>query len=167
MTLTMTGDDRESFATKLIEEVRRWPGVEMRPLASPTEPGEDDGVEFRLFGRQFGHVHTDCQVHVALTKALKECLLGENLVEPLDVAPTSRWAMYSPMTRDDAARAIWLLRLNYVRMRRQRLTPLAAESSRLLKEHEAALAGMSTQVAYLLKRTQARMTPRPLPSLES
>ena len=167
MTLAMTGDDREAFATRLIEEVRRWPGVEMRPHASPTEPGEDDGVEFRLFGRQFGHVHTDCQVHVGLTKALKDCLICENLAEPLDIAPLSRWAMFSPMTSDDAARAIWLLRLNYVRLRRQRLTPLAAASSTLLKQHEAALAGMSTQVAELLKRTQARMTPRPLPSHEA
>lgn len=167
MTLTMTGDDRESFATKLIEEVRRWPGVELRPHASPTEPGESDGVEFRLFGRQIGHVHTDCQVHVSFTKGLKECLVDEQLVEPLDIAPSSKWAMFSPMTRDDASRAIWLLRLNYVRLRRQRLTPTAAASSTLLKEHEAALAGMSTQVAYLLQRTQARMTPRPLPSLES
>ena len=67
----MTGGDRESFATHVIEEVRRWPGVELRPHASATTPGESDGVEFRLYGRQIGHVHSDCSVHLSLTKALK------------------------------------------------------------------------------------------------
>ena len=70
----MTGGDRESFATHVIEEVRRWPGVELRPHASATTPGETDGVEFRLFGRQIGHVHSDCSVHLSLTKALKASL---------------------------------------------------------------------------------------------
>ena len=167
MMMMMTGGDRETFALKLIEEVRRWPGVEMRAHASSTEPGESDGVEFRLFGRQFGHLHSDCQVHVSLTKALRELVIGEQLAEPLDLAPTSKWATYRPMTASDSARAIWLLRLNYVRLRRQRLTPVAAASSDLLREHEAALAGVSPQLASLLQRTQARRHPRPLPTLDS
>jgi hypothetical protein len=56
--------------------------------------------------------------------------------------------------------------LNYVRIRRQRLTPLAASSSALLKEHEAALASVSPKVTRVLQRTQARR-PRPLPSLDA
>lgn len=163
----MTGGDRESFATNVIHEVRRWPGVELRPHASPTTPGEADGVEFRLFGRQIGHVHDDCSVHLALTKALKSSIVEEQLAEPFELASSSRWATFRPMTASDADRAIWLLRLNYVRIRRQRLTPLAAASSPLLQEHEAALASVSPKVAGLLQRTQARSKPRPLPSLDA
>ena len=162
----MTGGDRESFATHVIEEVRRWPGVQLRPHASPTTPGEADGVEFRLFGRQIGHVHDDCSVHLSLTKALKTSIVNEQLAEPLALAPSSGWATYTPMTADDAPRAVWLLRLNYVRIRRQRLTPLAASSSALLQEHEAALASVSPNVTWLLQHTQVRR-PRPLPSLEA
>ena len=55
----MNGAEREAFALSVMKEVRRWPGVQVRqhinPLAS--EDG-DDGVEFRLFGRQIGHVTT-------------------------------------------------------------------------------------------------------------
>lgn len=163
----MTGDDRESFATHVIEEVRRWPGVELRAHASATAPGESDGVEFRLFGRQIGHVHGDCSVHLSLTKALKASLVAENLAEPLPLAPSSSWAMFSPMSTDDAQRAVWLLRLNYVRLRRQRLTPLAASSSATLRQHEAALASVSPKVAKVVQRTQARRHPRPLPSLDA
>jgi hypothetical protein len=163
----MSGGQRESFATQVTEEVRRWPGVELRPHPSPTTSGETDGIEFRLFGRQIGHVHGDCSVHLPLTRALKEMVVREQLAEPVDFAPTSGWATFSPMTADDAAQAIWLLRLNYVRIRRQRLTPLAAASSALLREHEAALGTVSPGVTRVLQRTQARSRPRPLPSLEA
>ena len=163
----MSGREREAFATHVIEEVRRWPGVELRPHASPTAAGETDGVEFRLYGRQIGHVHGDCALHLSLTRALKERVVREQLAEPLAFAPTSAWAMFTPMTVEDAAQAVWLLRLNYVRLRRQRLTPLAAASSELLREHERALGDVSPSVALLLQRTQARTRPRPLPSLDA
>lgn len=163
----LSSDDREQFATRVMEEVRRWPGVELRPHASHMTPGDSDGIEFRLYGRQIGHVHGDCSVHLALTKALKASVVDEQLAQPLDFAPTSGWATFVPMQASDAERAIWLLRLNYVRLRRQRLTPLAASSSALLKEHEAALGDISPAAIRLLQRTQARTKPRPFPTLEA
>jgi hypothetical protein len=163
----LSSGDRERFATDVIEEVRRWPGVELRPHASPTTPGQADGVEFRLYGRQIGHVHGDCSVHLALTKALKASVVDSQLAEPLAFAPTSGWTMFQPITAEDARRAIWLLRLNYVRLRRQRLTPLAASSSALLRQHEAALGEVSPAAVKLVQRTQARSRPRPLPSLDA
>lgn len=165
--MLLSSDDRERFATTVMEEVRRWPGVELRAHASPTTPGETDGIEFRLYGRQIGHVHGDCSVHLALTKALKASVVDEQLAQPLDFAPTSGWATFVPMAAGDAQRAIWLLRLNYVRLRRQRLTPLAASSSALLREHEAALGDISPNAVRLLQRTQARSKPRPFPTLEA
>ena len=161
----LTGQERESFALEVIEEVRRWPGVEMRPHASASTAGESDGVEFRLAGRQIGHLHSDCGVHLSLTRALKESVVKESLAEPLPLAPSSGWTMFNPMSAGDVARAIWLLRLNYVRLRRQRLTPLASASSELLQRHEAALGALSTDVAGVLRRTQVRSKPRPLPEL--
>lgn len=163
----LSGRERESYALEVMDEVRRWPGVELREHASATTPGESDGIEFRLYGRQIGHVHADCSVHLPLTKALKEQVVGERLAEPLAFAPTSGWAMFTPLTTADAKQAIWLLRLNYVRLRRQRLTPLAAASSSLLQEHEKALGDVSPTVSRLLQRTQARSRPRPWPTLEA
>ena len=162
----LTGCEREAFALQVIDEVRRWHGVEMRPHASHEEAGGSDGVEFRLYGRQIGHLHTNCAVHLSLTKGLKERVIGEQLAEPLDIAPSSGWTMFNPMTKDDADRAIWLLRLNYVRLRRQRLTPSAAATNEGLKKHHQALETVSTTISELLQKTQAR-SPRPLPSLES
>lgn len=163
----LSSDDREEFALTVMEEVRRWPGVELRAHASPTTPGEADGIEFRLFGRQIGHVHGDCSVHLSLTKALKASVVEEELAQPLELAPTSGWATFTPMTTADSHRAIWLLRLNYVRLRRQRLTPHAASSSALLRAHEAALADISPSTARLVQRTQARSKPRPFPTLDA
>ena len=163
----LSSNDREQFATNVMEEVRRWPGVELRPHASPITPGDTDGIEFRLYGRQIGHVHGDCSVHLALTKALKASVVDERLAQPLEFAPTSGWATFVPMSAGDAERAIWLLRLNYVRLRRQRLTPLAASSSALVKKHEAALGDVSPTAVRLLQRTQARSKPRPYPTLDA
>jgi hypothetical protein len=162
----LTADERETFALQVMEEVRRWTGVEMRPHASPHEPGTSDGVEFRLNGRQIGHIHSDCGVHVQLTKALKATIVREGLAEPLAVAPGSAWAMFNPIRLDDSLHAIWLLRLNYVRLRRQRLTPYAAANSALLQKHEAKLGIVSQSVSALLQLTQLRGARRPLPSLD-
>ena len=102
---------------------------------------------------------------VGITRATRRLTLVH--ADPLPLAPSSSWAMFNPMTADDAQRAVWLLRLNYVRLRRQRLTPLAASSSALLREHEDALATVSPKVTQVVQRTQARRKPRPLPSLDA
>ena len=163
----LSSNDREQFAITVMEEVRRWPGVEMRPHPSPTTPGEDDGIEFRLFGRQIGHVHGDCSVHLAFTKALKAVVLSDRLAEPLSFAPTSGWASFAPEKPADSHRAIWLLRLNYVRLRHQRLTPLAASTSELLRTHIAALGSVSPSSVALVLKPHTRNTPRQLPALEA
>lgn len=158
--------ERETFALQIMDELRRWPGVETRPHPSSHEPGETDGIEFRLYGRQIGHVHLDCSVHLSLTKALKERVLEERLAEHLPLASGSGWTMFNPMSARDSDQAIWLLRLNYVRLRRQRLTPEVAAANELLQRHQMALAMLSSRVAAEVQRTRARSQPRPLPAFE-
>lgn len=161
----LSGNEREAFALQVMEEVRRWPGVQVRPHPSAVTPGAADGVEFRLAGRQIGHMHSDCSLHLTLTKALKESVIKEGLAESLPMASASGWTMFNPMLATDVERAIWLLRLNYIRLKRQRLTPVASEGSALLQRHEAALGEVSSNTASVLRRTQARGKPRPLPEL--
>jgi hypothetical protein len=158
----MTGDDRENFALHIMKEVRRWPGVQMRTHVNPLAEDTDDGIEFRLNGRQIGHIHHDCSVHLSLTRALKETVIEQGFALPLVQAGGPCWVAFIPEIPEDAKRAIWLLRLNYVRLRRQRLTPDAAASSESLREHEGALGELTPSIATVLKRTQAR-APRPLP----
>jgi hypothetical protein len=160
----MNGAEREAFALRVMKEVRRWPGVQLRAHTNPFSGGEEDGVEFRLYGRQVGHVHSNCTVHLSLTKALKQMVVDQGLAEPLEQAGSASWAAYLAERVDDADRVIWLLRLNYVRLRRQRMSPAAAASSELLREHEVALGQLSPSLATALSRTQAR-APRPLPPL--
>lgn len=158
----MTGADREAFALRVMKEVRRWPGVQIRPHLNPLADDSDDGVEFRLNGRQVGHIHHDCSLHLSLTRALKEKVLEQGLALPLAQAGSPSWVAYVPEIVDDAQRAIWLLRLNYVRLRRQRMSPDAAAASESLREHEDALGELTPSMATVLQRTQAR-APRPLP----
>jgi hypothetical protein len=160
----MNGAEREAFALNVMKEVRRWPGVQIRPHLNPLADDDgDDGVEFRLYGRQIGHVHHDCSVHLSLTKALKQMVIEQGMAQPLEQAGSPGWAAFQAERVEDAARAIWLLRLNYVRLRRQRLSPDVAARSELLREHERALE-LSPSMTTVLQRTQAR-APRPLPPL--
>ncbi len=160
----MTGVEREAFALRVMKEVRRWPGVQIRTHVNPLAEDSDDGVEFRLYGRQIGHIHHDCAAHVPLTRALKATVIEQGLALPLMQAGSPYWVAYVPEILDDAQRAIWLLRLNYVRLRRQRLSPDAAAASELLREHEGALGELTPSMATVLQRTQAR-APRPLPTV--
>jgi Luciferase len=160
----MIGADREAFALQVMKELRRWPGVQVRPHLNPTSPDPDDGVEFRLYGRQIGHIHHDCALHLSFTRALKQMVLEQGLALPLEQAGGAGWVAYVPELPTDAQRVIWLLRLNYVRLRRQRLSPDAAAASTLLREHEGALGELSPSIADVLQRTQAR-APRPLPPM--
>lgn len=158
----MTGAEREAFALQVLKEIRRWPGVQIRPHINPLADDAEDGVEFRLFGRQVGHIHHDCAVHVSLTRALKQTVVDQGLALPLVQAGSPGWVAYVPELLQDAQRAIWLLRLNYVRLRRQRMSPDAAAASELLREHEGALGELPASMMTVLQRTQAR-APRPLP----
>lgn len=160
----MNDDERETFALTVLRELRRWPGVQIVPHGNPLAPGEEDGVEFRLNGRQIGHVHLDCRVHLSLTRALKQMVVEQGLAQGLELAGTAGWTGYQAERTDDARRAIWLLRLNYVRLRRQRLSPEAASDSSLVREHERALAEVSPSLATAVRQTRAR-APRPMPPL--
>lgn len=48
----LSAGDRESYALAVMDEVRRWPGVELRPHASAVTPGEADGIELGRGRRQ-------------------------------------------------------------------------------------------------------------------
>src|SRR5215204_6679366 len=117
----MNADDREAFALRVMKEVRRWPGVQIRTHVNPLAEDSDDGVEFRLYGRQIGHIHHDCSVHLSLTRALKQMVIEQGLALSMEQAGSAGWVAFAPEVLDDAHRAIWLLRLNYVRLRRQRM----------------------------------------------
>jgi hypothetical protein len=158
----MNGNDREAFALRVMKEVRRWPGVQIKPHLNPLAEDSDDGVEFQLYGRQIGHIHHDCSVHLSLTRALKQTVIEQGLALPLEQAASPGWVAYAAEILEDSQRAIWLLRLNYVRLRRQRMSPDAAAASTLLREHERALGELTPSMATVLQRTQAR-APRPLP----
>jgi hypothetical protein len=150
----LSGAEREAFALRVMKEVRRWPGVQMRTHVNPLAEDTDDGIEFRLYGRQIGHIHHDCSVQATV--------LEQGLALPLVQAGGPSWVAFAPEIPEDARRAIFLLRLNYVRLRRQRMSPDAAASSEVLREHEGALGEVAPSVTTVLQRTQAR-APRPLP----
>jgi len=92
-----------------VEEVRvgalSWDGVS----AAPHRFG---GCEFRVAGREIGHLHGNGVLDLPLSRALKERLVSEGRGLEHHTHPGTGWLSFPMATQGDAAPALELLRLS-------------------------------------------------------
>ena len=97
-------------------ELQSWPAMISATHWQLGDPTRVDGAEFHVEeGGELGHIHLDGEVHIALTKALRDQLVALNLAQPLiwDKA----WVTAPVTSPEEAQKAIWLFRLGYDRLR--------------------------------------------------
>jgi hypothetical protein len=105
----------------LIAAVESWPGVE-------TAPHRFSATEFRLFGREFGHVHRGGVLDVNFPKRVRDHLIESKRAETHRFAPDTGWTTYELRTLDDLDGGLWLLRLAYTyRLATKRTRPEAED----------------------------------------
>ncbi|ELZ98931.1 hypothetical protein C440_01205 [Haloferax mucosum ATCC BAA-1512] len=92
---------------RIVSRVARWPGVE-------TAPHRFGGTEFRVAGKEIGHVHDAGVVDLAITKSIRDSLLTDGLADPHHVLPDSAWVTYRVRSEVDVPGAMRLLRLAYL-----------------------------------------------------
>jgi hypothetical protein len=98
-------------ASRRIErEVTAWDGV----TAGPHRFG---GVEFRLGGREFGHLHGDSLADLPFPRRIGEMLVETGRAERHHVLPDSGWVSKRIRSDEDVAETIELFRLAYERAR--------------------------------------------------
>ena len=90
------------------EEVASWPEVSVAPHRF-------GGTEFRFQRAEIGHVHFWGDVDIPFTRAIRDVLLTSGLVEPHRWVPDSGWITFHLRDSVDVERAIWLMRLSYLR----------------------------------------------------
>jgi hypothetical protein len=95
-------------ADRIHAEVTAWPNV----TAAPHRFG---GVEFRVGGRELGHLHGDRLADLPFPVPTRERLVAEGRAERHHVMPQSGWVSFYIRTAEDVDRAIELFRLNYDR----------------------------------------------------
>ena len=91
------------------EEMETWPGVTQRLHRF-------GGVEFRLEGREIGHLHGNGLLDIPLTKALREQLVADGRAKPHHIYPRSGWVSFFLRNASDVPDALALLQLSYERI---------------------------------------------------
>lgn len=100
-------------ARKKIEEtVLTWPGV-------VAQPHRFSGVEYRLGGREVGHMHDDFLLDIAFPKAIRDELVAAGQALPHHLLPQSGWVSFYLREEDDVERAVALLHRSYELAREQ------------------------------------------------
>jgi hypothetical protein len=93
---------------KLKKEVAGWPHVSVRPHRF-------GGTEFRFGTAEIGHVHIGDIVDIPFTRSIRDTLLAEGLAEQHHWVPNSGWVTFHMHGDQDLQRALWLMRLSYLR----------------------------------------------------
>ncbi len=89
-------------------EVRRWDGV-------ATGEHRFGGVEFRLRGRELGHLHAKF-ADLPFPRRIRDELVAAGRARPHHVLPDSGWVTVPMRTTAEVADVIELFRLNYQRI---------------------------------------------------
>ena len=93
---------------QLAAEVSAWPNVS-------THPHRFGGREFRFGDAEIGHIHTGGIVDIPFPRSIHDVLLAEGLAEEHHWVPNSGWITFRMRGEGDLARALWLMRLSYLR----------------------------------------------------
>ena len=125
--------------TKFEEEVSAWANVSVHPHRF-------GGREF-LFGKaEVGHVHAGGIVDIPFTRSIRDALLVEGLAEEHYWVPDSGWITFRIRNERDLDRALWLMRISYLRY----ALKTAADPQRLL-ERESEELHLNDQFKSLLE----------------
>ncbi|WP_336359156.1 luciferase domain-containing protein [Haladaptatus sp. ZSTT2] len=91
----------------VLETVSAWPEVS-------AHGHRFGGVELTLAGREIGHIHRNGMTDIPYPKRLRDALVDADLTGPHHLFPDSGWTTYYATDEAGAARAVWLLRANYL-----------------------------------------------------
>jgi Family of unknown function (DUF5519) len=120
------GGIMESLREAVEREVSGWPGVEAKPHRF-------GGVEFRVMGREIGHLHESRLADLPFPVRMRKELVAEGKAQPHHLFPQTGWVSYCPQGPEDASAVVELFRLNYEHL---------AERSRKKAEKTAASGGI-------------------------
>lgn len=96
-------------------EVASWPGVIATTHWRFDAPDVVDGADFYVGEEELGHIHLDGTVHLATTSAMRAALLRVRRAQPFPWYAS--WVQTPIRTDAEARHALWLIRLNYDRLR--------------------------------------------------
>ncbi len=110
------------------------------------------GTEFRFSNAEAGHLHENGTLDIPFPRAIRDELLSHGLVEEHRWVPGSGWATLHIRETHDLSRAVWLMRLSYLRFA-LKATPGAQEALNRESEHLQLTPSLHNLLAQFLPRT--------------
>ena len=97
------------ISDKVQQELLSWPGVTIHDHRF-------GGIEFRVNGREMGHMHGDELADLPFPKDVGKKLIAEGKASPHHFIPQSGWISYYINGIEDIRGAIELFQIQYERM---------------------------------------------------
>ena len=103
------------LAQEVLTAVQSWPRILSATHWQRGNPTGVDGAEFHVEeAGELGHIHLDGEVHLALTRTLRDQLVDLHLARPF--VWDKAWITAPVTAPGEADQAIWLFRLAYDRL---------------------------------------------------
>jgi hypothetical protein len=93
---------------KIEAAVTRWPNITVHSHRF-------GGREFRFGSGEIGHMHVGGIVDIPFPRAVHDWLLAQGFAEEHHWVPDSGWTTFRIRGDNDMPRALWLMRLSYLR----------------------------------------------------
>ncbi len=127
------------YLKMLEEEASAWPSISVHTHRF-------GGREFRFGSAEVGHMHYGGVVDIPFPRSVRDLLLAEGLAEEHRWVPNSGWITCHAHSEEDLKRALWLMRLSYLRYALK-----TATDPRKLFERESEELHLSTQFRSLFE----------------
>lgn len=101
-------------AQKLSETIQSWPGIVAATHWYLYDRSVVDGVDFYVCEEELGHIHLDGEIHLRLTKGLREQLIDAGRAQAFPYAED--WVQAPVTSAAQVRHAEWLFRLGYDRL---------------------------------------------------
>jgi hypothetical protein len=110
-------------------------------------PHRFGGREFRIGSAELGHIHSDGTLDIPFPRDLRDALLNAGLVQEHRWVPNSGWTTFRLRGERELPRALWLMRLSYLRYTLKKVSDPLDTLQRASEE-----LGLSSQLKALLKK---------------
>jgi hypothetical protein len=103
--------DTSDIFEKVKATLANWPGVTL-------QPHRFGGTEFRVAGKEMGHMHGSSLADFPLPMSVRNQLIADRRVSPHHVLPNSGWVSFWINGSEDFEPLIELFKLQYERLKR-------------------------------------------------
>jgi hypothetical protein len=97
-----------NYLERIEQQVCSWPNASSHPHRFLAR-------EFRFANAEIGHIHAGGVVDIPFPRSVHDLLLADGLVEKHRWVPNSGWITFRIRSAEDVQRALWLMRLSYLR----------------------------------------------------